>query len=120
MEQRIEQRLKEIIQQRDDIKVESQSFPQGSPERKRLAKKYSLLNEAIKYLEKGPSEQFIKDEIEKAFKKIEVRSLERQRVEAEYDNKYISRDVYNEKIFSLSDKIYKKQIKFFRSILPKM
>jgi Fe-S cluster assembly scaffold protein SufB len=119
MEERIQQRLEEIIEQRDAIRLSGNSFLPGTTERKRLAKKFTLLDEAVKYLEKGPSEQFIKDEIEKAFKKIEVRSLERQRVDAEFANEYISKDVYDEKIASLSDKNFKKQIKFLRSILPK-
>lgn len=119
MEERIQQRLEELIEQRNEIRTASASYPEGSTERKRLGKKFSEINEAIKYLENGPSEQFIKDEIETAFKKIEVRGLEKQRVEEELDKRYISKDVYDEKMLSLSDKIYKKQIKFLRAILPK-
>ena len=119
MEERIQQRLEELTEQRNEIRTASDSFPEGSTERKRLSKKFSDINEAVKYLEKGPSEEFIKQEIETAFKKIEIRGLEKQRVEEELANRHISKDVYDEKISSLTDKLYKKQIKFLRAILPK-
>ena len=119
MEQRIKERLDELTELRNAIKLEGNSYGEDSPERKRLAKKFSEVNEAVKYLENGPSEQFIKDEIEKAFKKIEIRGLERLKVEEELDKRYISEDVYDEKMDSLNDKIYKKQIKFLRAVLPK-
>jgi len=119
MEERIQQRLEELTEQRDAIRIDSESYPENSTERKRLGKKFSDISEAVKYLEKGPSEEFIKQEIETAFKKIEIRGLEKQRVEEELANRHISKDVYDEKIASLTDKLYKKQIKFLRAILPK-
>jgi len=114
---RIELRLNELrLEAAALVETTKGQNPKNKPYQK-AQKKMNKIRTAILYLEKGPTEEFIKQEIENLHKKGNTRTdavedLDKQR-------QHLSEKDYKQKLETLSLVDIKHQIAFLRFCLPK-
>ncbi len=116
---KIQERLTQIKTDLEFYRKSGEALPSTDPERKRYSRLAKKANEAIKFLEKAPSEDSIKSDIIMCFNKIDVRKKELEKYEEQFEIGAITKDDFLEKKASLSYSIFSSQMNFLRYCLPR-